>query len=92
MEELVAFLKSTGNARGSAPSASPTTNLRVIRSRRTSFPSHITDLVASVNVTINQTGQAIEIVSIWLVVYLSISIVTSLFMNWFNAKMALVER
>ncbi len=35
---------------------------------------------------------SIEIVSIWLVVYLSISIVTSLFMNWFNARMALVER
>ena len=40
----------------------------------------------------NQTGQAIEVVSIWLAVYLSISIVTSIFMNWFNAKMALVER
>ncbi|HEV7433472.1 MAG TPA: amino acid ABC transporter permease, partial [Pseudorhizobium sp.] len=38
------------------------------------------------------TGQAIEVVSIWLTVYLSISIATSLFMNWFNAKMALVER
>jgi general L-amino acid transport system permease protein len=31
-------------------------------------------------------------VSIWLIVYLSISVLTSLFMNWFNAKMALVER
>ncbi|MFN3320683.1 MAG: amino acid ABC transporter permease [Allorhizobium sp.] len=50
------------------------------------------ELVSTGGTTLNQTGQAIEIVSIWLVVYLSISIVTSLFMNWFNAKMALVER
>ncbi len=43
--------------------------------------------------TFNQTGQAIEIVlDHGSVIYLSISIVTSLFMNWFNAKMALVER
>ena len=50
------------------------------------------ELVSTGGTTMNQTGQAIEIVSIWLVVYLSISIITSLFMNWFNAKMALVER
>ena len=41
---------------------------------------------------LNQTGQAIEIVVIFMVIYLSISLLTSLFMNWFNAKMALVER
>ncbi|MCF6368357.1 amino acid ABC transporter permease [Rhizobium halophilum] len=50
------------------------------------------ELVATGGTTMNQTGQAIEVVSIWLAVYLSISIATSLFMNWFNAKMALVER
>ena len=50
------------------------------------------ELVATGGTTMNQTGQAIEVVSIWLAVYLSISIVTSIFMNWFNAKMALVER
>ncbi|WP_313616894.1 amino acid ABC transporter permease [Agrobacterium sp.] len=50
------------------------------------------DLVATGGTTLNQTGQAVEVVSIWMVVYLSISIVTSIFMNWFNAKMALVER
>ncbi len=50
------------------------------------------ELVATGGTTMNQTGQAIEVVSIWLVVYLSISVATSLFMNWFNAKMALVER
>ncbi len=50
------------------------------------------ELVSTGGTTMNQTGQAVEVISIWLVVYLTISIATSLFMNWFNAKMALVER
>jgi general L-amino acid transport system permease protein len=41
---------------------------------------------------LNQTGQAVEVVAITMAVYLSISIVTSLFMNWYNARIALVER
>ena len=41
---------------------------------------------------LNQTGQAVEILMITLAVYLVISIVTSVLMNWYNAKMALVER
>jgi general L-amino acid transport system permease protein len=50
------------------------------------------DLVAVGGTILNQSGQAIEIVAIWMIVYLGLSIATSLFMNWFNAKMALVER
>ena len=50
------------------------------------------DLVSVGGTILNQTGQAIEIVVIWMIVYLTISILTSIFMNWFNAKMALVER
>jgi general L-amino acid transport system permease protein len=50
------------------------------------------DLVAIGGTVLNQTGQAIEIVAIWMAVYLGLSLVVSLFMNWFNAKMALVER
>ncbi|QOF72370.1 amino acid ABC transporter permease [Aminobacter sp. SR38] len=50
------------------------------------------DLVAVGGTVLNQTGQAIEIVVIWMVVYLGLSLITSAFMNWFNAKMALVER
>lgn len=41
---------------------------------------------------LNQTGQAIEVVVIFMIVYLSISLITSGFMNWFNTKMALKER
>ncbi len=42
--------------------------------------------------TLNQTGQAVEILAMTMAVYLTISLLTSFFMNWFNAKMALVER
>ena len=41
---------------------------------------------------LNQTGQAVEVLSITMLVYLTLSLLTSLFMNWFNARMALVER
>jgi len=41
---------------------------------------------------LNQTGQAVEVVAITMLVYLTISITTSLFMNWYNARKALVER
>ena len=41
---------------------------------------------------LNQTGQAVEIIAITMAVYLTISLLTSAFMNWYNAKKALVER
>lgn len=50
------------------------------------------DLYAIGGTILNQTGQAIEVVVIFGIVYLSISILTSILMNWFNAKMALKER
>ncbi len=50
------------------------------------------DLVAVGGTILNQSGKSIEIIAIWMLIYVSISLVTSLFMNWFNAKMALVER
>ncbi|TWG67549.1 amino acid ABC transporter permease [Aminobacter sp. J44] len=50
------------------------------------------DLVQIGQTTMNQTGQAIEVVAIWMVIYLGLSLSTAAFMNWFNAKMALVER
>jgi len=42
--------------------------------------------------TLNQTGQAVEVISMTMAVYLSLSILTSLFMNWYNKRMALVTR
>jgi general L-amino acid transport system permease protein len=50
------------------------------------------DLVASVNVTINQTGQAIENVLIIMAAYLTVSLSISMFMNWYNKRIALRER
>ncbi|MBN9458347.1 MAG: amino acid ABC transporter permease [Bosea sp.] len=41
---------------------------------------------------LNQTGQAVEMVSITMAVYLTISLVTSFAMNIYNKRMALVER
>ncbi|MET0538258.1 MAG: amino acid ABC transporter permease [Xanthobacteraceae bacterium] len=41
---------------------------------------------------LSQTGQAIEIIAITMAVYLSISLLTSAFMNWYNARIALVQR
>jgi general L-amino acid transport system permease protein len=41
---------------------------------------------------LNQTGQAVEVVAITMLVYLTISLATSLLMNWYNARIALVER
>ncbi|MBX3502573.1 MAG: amino acid ABC transporter permease [Alphaproteobacteria bacterium] len=50
------------------------------------------DLVSSINVTINQTGQAIENVLIIMAAYLTVSLSISLFMNWYNRQIALKER
>jgi general L-amino acid transport system permease protein len=50
------------------------------------------DLVSITNTTINQTGQAIEGISIIMTVYLTISLLISAFMNWFNTRVALTER
>jgi general L-amino acid transport system permease protein len=51
------------------------------------------DLVAVfAGTTLNQTGQAVEIIGITMGVYLTLSLTISAFMNWYNKKMALVER
>jgi len=51
------------------------------------------DLVATFAGTVlNQTGKAVEIIIMTMAVYLTISLLTSIFMNWYNAKSALVER
>ena len=41
---------------------------------------------------LNQTGQAVEVVAITMLVYLTISLVTSFLMNIYNRRVALVER
>src|SRR5205085_10331651 len=41
---------------------------------------------------LNQTGQAVEVIFLTMLIYLAISLTTALFMNWFNRRVALVER
>jgi general L-amino acid transport system permease protein len=50
------------------------------------------DIVSIANTTLNQTGQAIEAIALIMLVFLTISLSISLFMNWYNARVALVER
>lgn len=50
------------------------------------------DFVSIANTTMNQTGQAIEGVALIMAVYLFFSLSTSAFMNWYNKRVALVER
>jgi len=50
------------------------------------------DLVAIGGSVLNQTGQSVEVVLIWMVVYLGLSLITSFAMNRFNRRMALIER
>ena len=41
---------------------------------------------------LNQSGREVEIVLMTMITYLVLSLLTSAFMNWYNNKMALVER
>ncbi len=50
------------------------------------------DVVSIDMTTLNQTGQAIEGIAAVMLIYLVISLSISLLMNWYNARIALVER
>ncbi len=50
------------------------------------------DLVSIGGTILNQSGHALEIVAIWMAVYLSLSLATSAYMNWYNKRISLVER
>lgn len=50
------------------------------------------DLVSIGGSILNQSGRSLEIVAIWMAVYLSLSLATSGYMNWYNKRISLVER
>lgn len=51
------------------------------------------DLTATIGrISLNQTGRALECMSILLTIYLLISLMISAFMNWYNKRIRLVER
>lgn len=50
------------------------------------------DLFSITGTIINQTGRALEMILVVMAIYLGLSLVTSLFMNWYNKRIQLVER
>jgi general L-amino acid transport system permease protein len=50
------------------------------------------DVVSIANTALNQTGRAVECISLVMLVYLSTSLGTSLLMNWYNSRAAIKER
>jgi general L-amino acid transport system permease protein len=50
------------------------------------------DVVSIASTALNQSGRAVECIAIIMLVYLSTSLSTSLFMNWYNDRMAIKER
>lgn len=72
----------------------PTTNqyLNLVKNSSLSVAVGYPDLVSTAQTALNQTGQAVEAITIMMIVYLTTSLLTSLFMNWYNAHIQLVER
>lgn len=50
------------------------------------------DLVAVGNTVLNQSGFPVQVILIFMISYLSLSLIISAFLNWYNKKVALVER
>ena len=50
------------------------------------------DVVSIANTSLNQTGRAVECIAIIMLVYLTTSLSTSAFMNWYNKRAAIKER
>jgi general L-amino acid transport system permease protein len=50
------------------------------------------DLFSVSGTILNQSGRAVEVIALVMAIYLSISLLTSLFMNWYNRRIRFVER
>jgi len=73
----------------------PTTNQYLNLTKNSSLAAAIAypDLVlVFAGTALMQTGRAIEIISITMLSYLSLSITISIFMNWYNKKIAIKEK
>ena len=73
----------------------PTTNQYLNLTKNSSLAAAIAypDIVlVFAGTAMMQTGRAIEIVSITMLTYLSLSIIISMFMNWYNKKIAIKEK
>lgn len=72
----------------------PLTNIYVTTFKNSSLAIAIgyPDLVMVSNTIMNQTGQAIEPIALFMLTYLVLSLATSAVMNWYNGHVALKER
>jgi len=73
----------------------PTTNQYLNLTKNSSLAAAIAypDIVlVFAGTALMQTGRAIEIISITMLTYLSLSLSISIFMNWYNKKMAIKEK
>ena len=73
----------------------PTTNQYLNLTKNSSLAAAIAypDIVlVFAGTALMQTGRAIEIISITMLTYLSLSLLISVFMNWYNKKMAIKEK
>ena len=50
------------------------------------------ELVSITNTSINQSGRAIECIAVIMMIYLGLSLLTSLLMNLYNRRVAIQER
>ena len=50
------------------------------------------DMVSIGGTIIGQNDQAIEVIAVWMAVYMTINLVISMIMNWLNAKVQLIGR
>jgi general L-amino acid transport system permease protein len=66
--------------------------LNVVKNSTLAGATGFPDLYAVIGTSQNQTGRAVECVAILMVFYLVVSLVISIFMNWYNKRLALVER
>lgn len=72
----------------------PTTSqyLNLVKNSSLAVAIGYPDLVSVVNTVLNQTGQAIEGILIIMAAFMTVSLTVSLLMNWYNKRIALVER
>jgi general L-amino acid transport system permease protein len=66
--------------------------LNIIKNSTLAGATGYPDLYAVIGTSQNQTGRAVECVAILMAFYLIVSLIISLFMNWYNKRIALVER
>ena len=66
--------------------------LNIVKNSSLAVAIGFADLVAIGNNVLNPTGQSLEVIAIWMAFYLGLSIIISVAMNLFNARITLTER